>query len=421
MPNTISQNLTRLQNAKTSIADAIIAKGGTVNSDDGFEDFANDISTISTGTQTLYKPYVEFVGSESFTLKMSGGNQWNGVVQYSTDGQTWTTWENSNTNAISSGDGNKLYLRGYNNTHFCGTDGQSFVFTTAGTIQCNGNIDCLLDFGRATFGIEPDRIDNTYMSLFSGCNVLTKAPDMPATTVATSGYQNMFRDCSNLTESPDLPATSISSSSYDSMFKGCINLTKVTNQLPSLTIYDYSYNGMFLGCSSLTTAPEILATNMSYNASNACCMMFFGCTSLTKAPSELYLTTITSHVYCKMFYGCSSLSTPPKIDATSINSSSSDSCFIEMFRDCTSLNKLPSLKPTTLYSYAYTYMFEECPNIKISTTRTGSYQTPYRIPESGSGSLKNSNALYHMFYNTGGTFTGTPSINTTYYTSNEVV
>ena len=47
--STISQNLTRLQNAKTAIADAIVAKGGTVNTGDGFEDFANDISTIQTG------------------------------------------------------------------------------------------------------------------------------------------------------------------------------------------------------------------------------------------------------------------------------------------------------------------------------------------------------------------------------------
>jgi hypothetical protein len=46
---TISQNLTRLQTAKTSIADAITAKGGTVSSGDGFEDFANDIDSIPTG------------------------------------------------------------------------------------------------------------------------------------------------------------------------------------------------------------------------------------------------------------------------------------------------------------------------------------------------------------------------------------
>lgn len=48
MPDhTIAENLTRLQNAKTAIASAITAKGGTVSSGDGLEDFASDIGTIT--------------------------------------------------------------------------------------------------------------------------------------------------------------------------------------------------------------------------------------------------------------------------------------------------------------------------------------------------------------------------------------
>ena len=48
MPNTIAQNLTRLQNARTAIAAAITAKGGTVASGDGYEEFVKDILTIPT-------------------------------------------------------------------------------------------------------------------------------------------------------------------------------------------------------------------------------------------------------------------------------------------------------------------------------------------------------------------------------------
>ena len=65
-------------------------------------------------------------------------------------------------------------------------------------------------------------------------------------------------------------------------------------------------------------------------------------------------------------------------------------------------------------------MFYGCRLIKLSTTQTGEYQTPYRIPKSGTGTTA-TGALTEMFANTGGTFTGTPSINTTYYTSNTVV
>ena len=48
--HTIAENLTRLQNAKTAIGNAITAKGGTVNQGDGLEEFAADIATIVTTT-----------------------------------------------------------------------------------------------------------------------------------------------------------------------------------------------------------------------------------------------------------------------------------------------------------------------------------------------------------------------------------
>ena len=47
--HTIAENLTRLQTARTAIAGAITAKGGTVTSGDGFEDFPTDIATIPSG------------------------------------------------------------------------------------------------------------------------------------------------------------------------------------------------------------------------------------------------------------------------------------------------------------------------------------------------------------------------------------
>jgi hypothetical protein len=49
---TIAENLTKLQTARTNIANAITAKGGTVASGDGFEDFPSDIATIPSGGAT---------------------------------------------------------------------------------------------------------------------------------------------------------------------------------------------------------------------------------------------------------------------------------------------------------------------------------------------------------------------------------
>jgi len=48
MPNTIADNLARLQTARTDIANAITTKGGTVAAGDGFEDFPADIATIQS-------------------------------------------------------------------------------------------------------------------------------------------------------------------------------------------------------------------------------------------------------------------------------------------------------------------------------------------------------------------------------------
>ena len=63
-------------------------------------------------------------------------------------------------------------------------------------------------------------------------------------------------------------------------------------------------------------------------------------------------------------------------------------------------------------------MFDSCTSLKLSTTQTGEYTQEYRIPSSGTGTTQ-SGSLTGMFNSTGGTFTGNPSINTTYYLSTD--
>ena len=80
----------------------------------------------------------------------------------------------------------------------------------------------------------------------------------------------------------------------------------------------------------------------------------------------------------------------------------------------------PELPSTTLASGCYSNMLKGCTKIKLSTTKIGSYQTPYRVPKTGTG-VTATGALTDMFVGTGGTFVGTPTINTTYYTENTIV
>ena len=128
--------------------------------------------------------------------------------------------------------------------------------------------------------------------------------------------------------------------------------------------------------------------------------------------------TMADYCYQYMFNGCTSLTTAPALPATTL----ADYCYISMFSNCTSLTTAPALPATTLAIGCYNSMFSGCKKIKLSSTKTGTYTTAYRIPYSGTGTTA-TYALTNMFNGTGGTFTGAPTINKTYYldSSNTIV
>lgn len=138
--------------------------------------------------------------------------------------------------------------------------------------------------------------------------------------------------------------------------------------------------------------------------------MFNGCTKLTTAPS-LPATTLEGSCYSYMFGDCTNLTIAPALPATTL----AGNCYYHMFDGCTSLTTAPSLPATTLAGSCYSYMFKGCTKLKLSTTQTTEYKTPWRIPSSGTISSEPSNWNKNMLAGTGGTFTGNPSINTTYY------
>ena len=91
-----------------------------------------------------------------------------------------------------------------------------------------------------------------------------------------------------------------------------------------------------------------------------------------------------------------------------------------MFHGCAALTTLPALPAVVLETECYSNMFSGCNGIKLSATKTDVCNTEYRIPTSGGGTTA-TDSLDGMFRETGGTFTGTPEINKTYYTSNELI
>ena len=331
------------------------------------------------------KPYLTFRSPSSFTLKINDTTKhWNGTLEYSTDASTWTAWDG--TTSLSSaikGRSNVLYMRGTGNTVITGSTTTNYRWVLTGSnISCIGNIENLLDYATVASGNHPTMTSSCYYGMFRECTSLTQAPSLPATTLANSCYFSMFSSCTSLTKAPALPATTLESNCYRSMFSGCTSLTQ-TPSLPATTLANYCYYQMFQNCTSLTQAPTLPAT------------------------------TLAKDCYFNMFYGCTALTRVQSLSATALV----DGCYRSMFQGCTSLTQAPSLPATTLVSNCYRKMFYGCTSLKLSSTKTGEYTQEYRIPTSGNGTTA-TNALTDMFTSTGGTFKGTPEINTTYYLSN---
>ena len=250
-----------------------------------------------------------------------------------------------------------------------------FHFNTTGKIEAWHNVMSL--YRANDFATYNTAMNYSFYRLFYGCTSLTKAPALPATTLAGYCYSSMFYGCTSLTEAPALPATTLAIYCYNRMFEGCTSLAKAP-ELPATTLVGYCYNRMFEGCTSLAKAPELPATTLDSNcyqymfsdctslteapalpatklADYCYDRMFYGCTSLTKAP-ELPATTLAGYCYQYMFYGCTSLTEAPALPATTLDFA----CYWSMFSDCTSLTKAPELQATTLYTDCYKYMFYGC-------------------------------------------------------------
>ncbi len=420
----------------TDIADAIREK-----TEDASSIVADDFPNVIRERLDVkpFKPdgasYLTFSSPNSFTLKVNDTTKhWDGTLEYFASDRTWTTWDGKTTlSSATRGSDNVLYLRGTGNTVITGDSDYRWIIT--GTdISCVGNIENLLDYTSVESGAHPTMAAACYCYMFYGCTSLTQAPALPATTLSSHCYSNMFQDCTSITQAPALPATTLSFCCYQNMFYGCTSLTQAP-ALPATTLADYCYYYMFYGCTALAQAPALPATTLAESCyqymfygctslaqapalsattlmSNCYNGMFEGCTRLTKAPA-LPATTLADRCYRSMFQGCTSLTKAPALPATTLSSH----CYSSMFQGCTSLTQAPALPATTLLRYCYYYMFYSCTSLKLSTTQTEEYMVAYRIPTRGTGTTE-LNALDNMFASTGGTFTGTPEINTTYYLSN---
>lgn len=226
------------------------------------------VSNQWTPPEKKYTDCLTFTGENSeFTLKATA-KTWDGVLEWSTNHTTWTTL--SGTEVMQSVR-KKIYLRGKGNTTF--ENGDTVRWQLSEKAACHGNIQTLLDWENPPTTITKNYC---YKWLFNGCENLTAAPELPATTLSIGCYAYMFSLCKNLTKAPELPATTLATRCYIHMFDNCINLI-ATPKLPATTLTNYCYLGMFYSCKELTSATELPATALTDGCYGN---MFYGCTKL---------------------------------------------------------------------------------------------------------------------------------------------
>ena len=209
--------------------------------------------------------YVTFTAEAEQKFKMTtSGNYTISGLQYSVKNGKWQDVV-ANTEITFGGENGDLRLRGtnpYGTANHWG-DYSTITFTKDAPVACTGDIRTLLD--RNNYN-KVETYHAKFCYLFSGCSVLTSAPELPAETLANYCYYKMFINCSNLTSAPVLPAETLVDCCYQGMFTNCSNLTSAP-VLPAETLEDCCYSEMFYGCKKLSTVTMLASSDQITNKS----------------------------------------------------------------------------------------------------------------------------------------------------------
>ena len=211
-------------------------------------------------------PYVTFTSNEEVGFRMTPDYGYTiSDLEYSVNYGEWIAIPS---NGISDGvtfgssKGN-LRLRGKNlngtatNEFTCSNISFSSNETNA-KVACTGDIRTLLDYENYN---TVNTSNARFCKLFSTCDILTSAPELPATELANDCYNGMFFECQLLTTAPELPAMTLAKGCYFNMFNNCRALTSAP-ELPATKLANNCYNGMFYECTNLESV-TMLATDVS--------------------------------------------------------------------------------------------------------------------------------------------------------------
>lgn len=234
----IASQISALQSDKTAIAGAITAKGGIVNSGDGFDDFAADIATIPAASSTKYGCNID---------NFLGDVDTNGVLQEPTED---TAFVLPNT-VTEIGEYALAYV-------FYKRPITSVSFPAVTTIRQHG-----------------------FDTACNSCESLTSASFPVLTTVDNYGLRSTFTSCRSLTTISFPALTSIGTSGMNSCFSVCSALTDVyfNGLTTSSTFGSNAFTSMLTNTGKTTTHTLHFPSNLQSTISGLAGYPSFGGTS----------------------------------------------------------------------------------------------------------------------------------------------
>ena len=271
------------------------------------------VNGINLATTTPQPNYLKFTAEQDnstvrFCHLTSASTKWDTScdIEYSLDaGQTWTDYgvivDHSGT-LITLASGKSVYFRsntvrkfgGVNNTTT--VSGNNVVFKMTGKIRADGSLNSLIDKSATC-----DCINTVaFCYLFSACTSLTKAPELPATSIGGHSYYYMFRGCTSLIDASILlPTKCVPAYAYEGMFYGCSNLKYGPFINANFFVPTYSFRYMFYNCTKLESVGNMVLSNPTTgNTSN----WLYGTTSSTISRT-IYLQSGTTWAPANSVHG----------------------------------------------------------------------------------------------------------------------
>ena len=195
----------------------------------------------------ITKPLTFRATQDGSTVKLTkNGTPEGSAFQTSRDGgNTWSDYTIDTAITLNTGDEVSFRAKSDRSAQ---TEMVYFYFKMTGKIEAWHNVMSMIRTN--DFATYDTVVDYAFQWLFAACSSLTKAPVLPATTLADSCYWGMFASCSSLTEAPELPATALAVDCYYGMFRNCWSLVKAP-ELTATTLDRRCCDSMFDGCSSL--------------------------------------------------------------------------------------------------------------------------------------------------------------------------